>query len=351
MRCKVSLIILVCLLVSSCKHNNEKKSEFVKTVKVFNLSEKLISSEIEITGVIKEKRSVDLAFRIAGPIHKLPVEIGSFVKKNELIAEIDPRDYKLKYDATKAEYDQVISEADRVEELFKRKSIPQNDYDKAVSGKQRISVKMEAATNSLNDTKLLAPFDGYIQEKYFENFETVDAGMPIVSLIDLKTLIVETEVSASLYLKKSQFKSYRCEPVDIANANFDIKLIEASKKSNNNQLYTLRFELRNRSGEKLFPGMNVNVFISKLAQNTKFVKIPVSCVFEKDGKSFVWVVQAGVIKSKQVSLGRIGLDSTIEVEGLNLKDQVVSAGVHQLKENQKVKVLKKASKTNVGGML
>ena len=61
---------------------------------------------------------------------------------------------------------QVTEESDRVIELYHRKSVPVNDYDKAVAAKQRIASLYHANLNALNDTKLKAPFDGYVQKKF-----------------------------------------------------------------------------------------------------------------------------------------------------------------------------------------
>ena len=76
-------------------------------------------------GRVKAAADVDLAFRVAGPIIRIPVQVGSFVRKGEVIAEIDPRDYELQYKATEAEYKQIKSEAERVIELYNRKSVPE----------------------------------------------------------------------------------------------------------------------------------------------------------------------------------------------------------------------------------
>ena len=115
-------------------------------------------------GKIKAASDVQLAFRVAGPILRFNAEVGEFVKKGEVLAEIDPRDYRLQYEATKAEYTQVTEESDRVIELYHRKSVPVNDYDKAVAAKQRIASLYHANLIALNDTKLKAPFDGYVQK-------------------------------------------------------------------------------------------------------------------------------------------------------------------------------------------
>lgn len=71
----------------------------------------------------------------------------------------------MQYEATKAEYTQV-TENRSVIELYHRKSVPVNDYDKAVAAKQRIASLYHANLNALNDTKLKAPFDGYVQKKF-----------------------------------------------------------------------------------------------------------------------------------------------------------------------------------------
>ena len=83
----------------------------VKTETVKNYENEL---QVTYPGRVKAAADVDLAFRVAGPIIRIPVQVGSFVRKGEVIAEIDPRDYELQYKATEAEYKQIKSEAERV---------------------------------------------------------------------------------------------------------------------------------------------------------------------------------------------------------------------------------------------
>ena len=84
------------------------------------------------------------------------------MSKGQLLAELDPRDYQLQYNATRAEYSQVKGESDRVIELYRRGSVSVNEYDKAVAAKKRITALYNVHRNALNDTRLKAPFDGYI---------------------------------------------------------------------------------------------------------------------------------------------------------------------------------------------
>ena len=138
-RCLLPLLGIILGLVA-CRTSTpqEKQVLMVKAETVKNYRNEL---QLTYPGRIKAAADVDLAFRVAGPILHMPVEVGAFVHKGETIAEIDPRDYELQYKATEAEYRQIKAEAERVIELYNRKSVPENDYDKAVYGLQQITSK------------------------------------------------------------------------------------------------------------------------------------------------------------------------------------------------------------------
>ena len=117
-------VVGIILGFSACRSSetNEKQVLMVKTETVKNYENEL---QVTYPGRVKAAADVDLAFRVAGPIIRIPVQVGSFVRKGEVIAEIDPRDYELQYKATEAEYKQIKSEAERVIELYNRKSVPE----------------------------------------------------------------------------------------------------------------------------------------------------------------------------------------------------------------------------------
>ena len=158
----LGLILLMC----ACGSSKTKQERGKTTVQADTVKSYQGELSIIYPGKIKAASEVKLSFRVAGPIRAVLPEVGAFVKKGELIAEIDPRDYEIQLSATEAEYNQVKEEAGRVIELYNRGSVPVNDYDKAVAGVKQITAKYDAHKNALADTRLTAPFDGYIQKKY-----------------------------------------------------------------------------------------------------------------------------------------------------------------------------------------
>lgn len=305
-------------------------------------------------GRIHAASDVDLAFRVSGPIIRMPAEVGRYVHRGDLIAEIDPRDYELQFQATEAEYRQVKAEAERVTELYHRKSVPVNDYDKAVSGLQQISSKHAAHANALRDTRLTAPFDGYVQKKYFDVNETVAAGIPVISMIDAHYFEVEIDIPSSDYIRQHLFRKFSCVADVFPEHEFPLELIDMAKKANLNQLYRVRFRLEADSRLPLAAGMSVNVTIGYKAGEEPLLQVPLSAVFEENGETMVWVYlpEEQKVTGRRIKIRQILKNGTAVLEkGVESGERVVSAGVHKLKEGMAVKLLKPVSRTNVGGLL
>lgn len=139
-----------------------------------------------------------MAFKVSGTLNKVYVEEGSKISKGQLIAEIDPRDYRLQLEATKAEYQGIKAEAERVIALYADSVSTASDYDKARYGLEQITAKYQNARNQLADTKIYAPFNGYVQKLLLDPPTVVAAGMPIMTLIADNGWEVEINVPSSI---------------------------------------------------------------------------------------------------------------------------------------------------------
>lgn len=347
--------ILPAILLSACSSGSETTNREATLVKAVEITKYNTSDTLSYPGKIVSEGDVNVAFRIAGPIKKVLVHEGQFVKKGDVIALMDPRDYEIQLSATKAEYEQVRSEAERVIELHKRNSVANKDYEKAVAGMHRIEAKLKAHQNALNDTKLKAPFSGYVQKIFFKDGEMVKAGMPVLSIVSTSVLQVEAFISAADYLKKDCFESYSCRTGLYPDQSFTLSPAGITRKANLNQLYKMVFTLDKSDSVSLSPGMsvNVNIVCSRTTDSKMFI-VPVSSLFSSAGRSFVWLYDGNskAVRKTEVKVSKIRNDGTALISGdLTDDSRVVSAGVHTLEEGQKVRILKPVSKTNVGGLL
>ena len=329
----------------------EESIPYVRTA----IAESIGSTRIvSYPGRIQPEKDVNLSFRVAGPIAAVHFREGQHVCKGDTLAEIEERDYALQLEATTAKYEQAKAEAGRVIELADRGSAAQNDYDKARYGLEQMTALYNAHKNALNDTKMTAPFDGYIQQIHFEAGETVGAGMPVVTLISDNSPVVRVDIPATDFASIDKALRSWCTVDIYPDKSFRLDLIDITKKANLNQLFTARYALRPASdGTTPHPGTGTAVYIEFNSGEDVSVSIPATALFESQGQSCVWVVDLdGRVERRAVTAEDIDRDGNARItSGLNAGETVVAAGVHSLKEGEQVRILPGASATNVGNLL
>lgn len=347
-------VVAVLFWCCGCRSHETQEREKTGMVKVETAESYRDELIVIYPGKVKAAADADLSFRIAGPLVSLPAEVGAFVKKGQTVAVIDRRDYEIQLSATEAEYQQIKAEAERVIELYKRGGIPVNDYDKAVYGLKQITAKYEAHKNALADTRLTAPFDGYIQKRHFDEHETVGAGMPVVSMINNRYFEVEMDIPAADYVRQDYFKAFSCTFDVFPGKAFPLEWIGITRKANLNQLYRVSLKLDAGKGVNIAAGMSVNVTVEYAPEENSLTVVPVTAVFEQEGTAAVWIYDeaAGCVRRREVVPGKILKTGRMMIkEGLRAGEKVVSAGVHSLQDGMKVSVLNPVSKTNVGELL
>lgn len=352
--------LMVCLWISgvvfslsSCRKTTPPV-EIPKLVKTAEVGGQDGELSVTYPGKISAASNVKLAFRVAGPIKAMKVNSGQYVKKGQLLAEIDPRDYLIQFNATQAEYNQIKGESDRVIELYRLGSVSVNEYDKAVAAKKRVTALYQAHRNALNDTRLLAPFDGYIQNRYFEAPEIVNQGTPVVSMIDNDYYEVNIDIPSSDFIRREDFVSYQAVTDVYPDRILPLELLDITQGANYNQLFNVRFRVRRDSFPWLASGMSVSVTIDFKPSAGEMSTVPISALIQRAGKSYVWLFnpQDSVITRTPVQVQQIMKDGTAIIRSeLKRGQTVISAGVNDLKAGEKVRLLPPVSPSNVGGLL
>lgn len=352
----IPAMVLAIGLLSSCGDNTTEHTESIRYVKATEVLPSQGNDVLIYNGVVKERRDVTLSFKVGGPVNELLVDVGDYVTKGQAIAKIDKRDYNIQLQAREAQYTQAKGEYERYQELYKRKKLPENTLDKLKAGYLMAKSQYEAAVNALEDTELKAPFSGYVNKKFIENFETVGPGVPIIQLLDFSDLEVVVSIPENNINEMNDIYKISC---DIKNANkieIPAKLKSLSKKTGSDRMFEAKILL---SGDdiqyKVKPGMVAKVKISKNHSIDNHLLVPIESVFSNGKNKYVWIIDTNSNKvvKKEVQTFSIQGNGLIEISSsiISIGDNVVTAGVHSLTENQQVKILPKKSETNIGGLL
>lgn len=350
MKLSISIYLIALGLISLSCNNKNQNSEIKKTprtAKTFVISEYSQFAGRSFPALTKPARSVELSFRVSGVLNKLNAQEGQFVKKGEAIAALDPRDFQVKLKATKASYEQAKAEKQRFERLLKSNSIPKNDYEIKLAQFEQAKAQYESAKNANEDTRLLAPFDGYIGTKYTENYQEVQTKQPIVSLIDLSRIEIRFHIPENLVVKQEQFDSFQIQFENLPNIKFNASLKEIGKTAEAEGFpITLVLDHQIPEGSTIdnVSGLACRVIMNLTDQLEQSIVIPISAVFEErdSNKSAVWVLNKAdnTVSKRYITLGHFISKNLIEVsDGLTLDEEIISAGVHFLNEGQKVRIM------------
>ena len=337
-------------------NGNKAPIEHVPYVKTDVVKNENRVNNLTFPGKTKSADDINVSFRVSGPILKVYVKAGDHVKKGQLLAAMDPRDYQTQLNATQAEYASIKADAERIIAMYNEESTTASNYDKARYGLEQITQKLNNHRNQLADTKLYSPIDGYVQEVMHEGGETVSAGMPIVSMFGSGTLEVEINVPAYDYANRDRMNTMYCKFDLLPEETFPLKLHSISAEANSNQLYTVRLRFTGQyDRSKITPGMTTMVYVSydNEASDTR-VFIPSSAIVEDKGQTHVFVYdsKSETVKSRNISVERLHRNGMAEVSsGLEDGETIVTAGVHHITDGMKAKPMPKSSESNVGGLL
>ena len=274
------------------------------------------------------------------------------MKKGQLLAALDPSDFRNQLADRQAQYDLAESQYQRGISLRDRGVISEAQFDEIEAKRRQAQAALSLARDNVNYTRLKAPYGGTVARTEVENYQFVQAKQPILYLQGDKNIDIEFAVSERFLANlKKDGEDYQPElrfegaPDKVFKASY--KEHEASA-DDRTQTYIITLTMPNPEGILVLPGMSVDVAIdlSKIMRKaTAWPQVPVEAVFNPDGKdsAHVWRFnpEDGTVSAVPVTLGQV-IGNGVEITaGLETGDKVVGAGVHHLKEGQEVRELVK----------
>ena len=150
----------------------------------------------DFPGKLLPAQQSNLAFEIPGKINVINVDIGDAVKKGQILAELDNREATAQLKQAEAKYDLALQILNRYKDLRSEGHISIQDLDTANSEELIAKSQYEFYKVKLEQTKLIAPFDGVIQNRYLDTGSVINGGIPIVEILGSKN--VEAHISIPL---------------------------------------------------------------------------------------------------------------------------------------------------------
>ena len=182
----ITFSCLIILTINSAYADNSLEITTLEIQKSFNIKQRF-------PGKILPLNYSKLAFEVAGKIDEVKVDIGDAVKVGDILAFLDPAEMRASLNQAIARYDLADQALNRFKDLKQKGFISNQELDRANSDYLIAKAQVDFYSVKLEQTKIRAPFNGFIQNRFFDSGTVTSPGIAILEIID--STIVEAHVS------------------------------------------------------------------------------------------------------------------------------------------------------------
>jgi len=348
---KIKLMLIISALALSACSEPVEKVELPRLVRSMQVGDVQHLKGRTFPGRAKAVEEINLAFDVRGKLNKRPVKVGDNIKKGQLIASLDPRDFNSTVKEKRAAYLNAKANFNRAKELIKKSFISKAEYDRFNAATRMSSAELDKAIKAQSDAILKAPFSGYISELYAENFQAVQAKQHIARLVNITQIEMIINVPESLISLAPKAKDITIVFDSFPEHKIPAQIKEIGKEaSKTTRTYPVTLIVDQPKDIKILPGMSGYATgtvkedaTTKEAVLSKGFFIPLSAIYspKADGKSYVWLIndKTKTVKQQDVSLGKMTATGVTITAGLNSGDKIATAGVHYLREGQEIRLM------------
>jgi RND family efflux transporter MFP subunit len=349
-----SAVIAVAVLLSACS-KPAPTEEPIRAVKVVTVGLGSMQSGSEFAGEVRARVESRLGFRVAGKIIKRQVELGQRVKPGQVLAQLDPQDYKLSADAARAQLaaattnrDLAAADYKRYKDLRDQNFISGAELERRDANLKAAQAQMEQAQAQLSGqgnqaayTTLVADISGVVTSVDAEVGQVLAAGTPVVRIAqdgprDVVFAVPEDKVAFLQVGSSAEVRAWSSKQV----VNSTVREVAASADPVT-RTFAVKVGLDGK--DTLALGATVSVVPKAFDRSgVQVIKLPTSAFRQDGNSSAVWVLDtvSMTVKLQPVVIATADGNDVVVASGLQPGMQVVSAGVHVLSPGQKVTIYK-----------
>lgn len=324
----------------------------VRPARVLEIAYAKQAQSLVLAGTVVPRIESTLGFRVAGKLVQRAVDVGASVKPGDLIAQLDPSDYRLAVDnahaaLVSAEADHARAKADHDRYLalrggaaFTQQTLDQRQSLSATAQARvdQARSQLSSAENNLAYADLRADVAGIVTAVQAEVGQVLPQGQGVVRVARMDELEILVGVP------EHRLKAVR----ESAAAGFELwsdpgkrhaaRLRELSPSADpTSRTYPARFSIVDPPE---FIGLGMTATLSfERPDTTAVAEVPLAAIFQQGTRPAVWVVdkETGAVELRPVVVARWRNDTAAIASGVTNGELIATAGVHKLEAGQKVK--------------
>ncbi len=347
------------LTLAACAQEMPQPIERIRAIKTITVADQALGIPRKFPGVVGAVDTSALSFEVSGNVQEVRVNVGDAVKKGQVLAVLDKRDFGLQVESAQAELTreragqtQRRKDFERIQSIFKEDpgatsqaalDETQAAFESSQSTVSYAVSKLELARRDLEKTQLAAPFEGIIAERYIDAFQEISRGQSAFDLfaegaMEVAISVPETVIDFITLDLPGEVRFPTARDLVLAG-----KVSEVSAVAGTANAFPAKIAILD-GNKRILPGMTaeVTLLITAGVQGDAFL-IPVESVTAGDDESrgyvFVFDPTSSVVKKTEVKISGFRENFFIVASGVQAGDIIAVAGVSFLEDGQQVKLL------------
>jgi RND family efflux transporter MFP subunit len=330
------------------------REEIVRPARVAEVHYRTHMGSLMLAGTVVPRIETTLGFRVAGKVTSREVDVGAVVTPGQLLARIDPTDYRLAVDnaraalaSAEADYARAKADLDRYQALRGSAAFMTQTLDtrQSVSSTSLAKVdqarsQLATAENNLAYTELHADAAGVITAVIAEVGQVLPQGQGVVKLARSEELEILVGVPENRLKTVRTASRITFELWSDVGRRYGARLRELSPSADPvTRTYPARFTVLD-APDFIGIGMTASLTLAR-PDPEKLAEVPLTAIFQKGKEPAVWVVdrQTGMVALRPVAISRWRDETALIASGVEDGEIIATAGVHKLEQGQKVKPL------------
>ncbi len=336
------VLLFAVLFMNSCKNGNaaiqqqDAVNVNVQTVESFNTQE-----SIAYSGSIVESESVPLSFMVTGRVEQVLVSEGDYVKKGQLLAELDKETLSNAYEMALATYNQAKDAYARLKPMYENGNLPEIKFIDVETKLQQAKSASAISKKNLDDCALYAPSNGYIGSRSIEPGMTIVPGITAINIVKINKVYASISVPENEIVNISRNQNCQVNVAALGKQIFDGVVEQVGVVANPlSRAYKVKVSIANQNNV-LKPGMICDVTLEKSESSSSVVVPNYSVMVDESGKTFVYTVEQNntIAKRKWVTTGALARNGVEIVDGLTTGETLVVAGHQKLMDGARVVIV------------
>lgn len=354
MKKRSGLLALICAIaMTGCAPEEEVVEEkSARSVETMTVSTGSISSDFSFSGTVAPSREVSVVPTVAGKVTGLGYEVGDSIGEGAVLFTVDSvdlenqlRSIEANYNVTKLQADNAKTTLESNQILYEEGVISKSEYDQlklaydtAEANLTAIEIQKENLEKNIADCSVTAPISGVISARNIEIGSFASQSSPAYTIIDLSSVKVEVGVSEQMVNQISVGDTVDVNLTAVSPEPLQGTVSTISPAATQTGTYTIKITMDNSRG-LLKPGMLAEVtFVTAASDDTML--LPRDAVIDKDGETYVYIVENSTAKKVLVEIG-IESGETVEItDGLTTDMQVVTKGQTYISDGEQVEVVR-----------